>query len=123
METNKAKFRKKAESISQMPSSSVWDKLEEKLDQAPPKKKSLRLFPLLAIAASFLLLFGLLFTSDFFSGSAEKATAQVANFAEANLEQHNMQIAMVSGHAGRYQSFYEKVAQARKDGILKMYGH
>ena len=121
METNKAKFRKKAKSISPMPSASAWEKLEEKLDNAPPKRKFIRLFPMLAIAASFLILIGLLFANTVFSGNHEKS-AQTASFVETDVRSVGLQqIAIVYKNAGTYQSFYETVAAARKGGILKHY--
>ncbi len=120
METNKAKFRKKAESIAPMPSASAWEKLEEKLDKVPPKKKPIRLYSILAFAASFLLLIGLLLTNNTFS-APEKAM-DTGSLAEAKAESVGVeQIAIVYQDAGPYQSFYETVAAYRKSGMLKKY--
>ena len=116
MGNNKANFRKKAESISSMPSANAWEKLEEKLEKASPKKKSIRLYPMLAVAASFLLLFGLLINNKYVTNSVE-----TASFTEATLEDADMHIALVYNDAGTYQSFYEKVAEARTGGILEKY--
>jgi len=122
MKTNKANFRKKAESITPMPSESAWKKLEEKLDKAPPTRKSIRLYPILAIAASFLLLIGLLFVNGVFSGTSQKSPNKAA-FAEAKavIRPGLEQIAIVYKNEGPYLSFYETVAAARKAGILKNY--
>lgn len=121
METNKANFRKKAESIAPMPSASAWDKLEEKLDQAPPKKKVFRLYPMIAVAASFLLLLGLLFTNNIFS-TASESEAKTVSFAEAEIESIGVeQIAIVYNDVGPYLSFYESVSAVRQNGLIKNY--
>ena len=121
MKTNKANFRKKAESITTIPSDSAWKKLEEKLEKAPPKRKSIRLYPMLAIAASFILLLGFLLVNNVFSETKEEnlnsASLVKAEISSVGLEQ----IAIVYKDDGPYLSFYETVAVARKGGILKNY--
>lgn len=124
METNKANFRKKAARISEQPSPDTWDKLEAKLDKAPAKKRNIRWYPLYAVAASFLLLVGFLTVNSL---SSDKSAAHEALVhspvaeASSSLGETPDQVAMIFKDAGTYQSFYEKVVEAKREGILKRY--
>lgn len=118
MDTNKDNFRRKTDQISVQPSSRAWDKLNAKLDDQPTKKRifSIRV---LAIAASFLLLVGMIIWQT--TPSSQEASVKIANQESMEVDETPTGIAIVSSGTLPYETFYEKVALARNGGLLDLY--
>ena len=128
---NLDKFREKTSRLVQQPAMGAWEKLAVKLDN-PPKRKPIRRYALYAIAASFAVLFGLMINGrmispnnkvDFLADAKAISAEGVSNTfrgevksVESVKSEERLQVPQ-----NLYESFYQNVAEARRNGLLKRY--
>ncbi len=129
MTDHKKIFREKVNQVSVQPSSAAWEKLSNKLDGSNKAKPAVKYFKLLAVAASLTLLIGLLWHNEAFSKADKIASAtttkNAANKSTAASKDVNSTGAKITSTQtlpqNPYETFYQKVIEARRNGLLERY--